>query len=256
MNEITVAVPFAGAAHLLPKAVNSLLEQTYRPLRVVVVADGEDAPPLPDDPRLTVYRLPENRGAYFAQAVALAACESEWFTIHGADDWSDPDRLERLLAAGDDVDAVFGGSVFHRGDSTKRAHPRYADGGQSSGHVGLSAAGIFRTAAVQAFGFWSHPEFRVSWDSMMINLVIRHLRWRHLTGEFGYHRVVRDGSLTQSPTTGLRTPYRRAAQGRRAELWTRYADHPADIPVAPAIAAEVLDHADALSHQLRQVVAA
>lgn len=253
---LTVAVPFFGRPDLLPRAVSSLLEQTYRALRVVVVADGSATPPLPSDPRLTVYSLPENRGTYFATAVALAACDSGWFSIHAADDWSEPDRLERLMAVSADVDAVFGGSIQHNGRTVARRAAKFHRGGRRPRHVGSIATGVYRVEALRTLGWWSHPEFRVAYDSMMVNLVIRHLRWRHVAGEHGYHREVQADSLTRSPVTGLRSEYRAAATSRRSALWQRYADTPADMQPDPAVAAEVMAHAEQLRQQLWEAVAA
>lgn len=245
---LTVAIPFYGAPELLPRAVSSVLAQTYRDLQVVVIADGDEPPPLDVDDRLTVYALPENRGTYFATAVALAACETEWFTIHAADDWSDPDRLERLMRfATPDVDAVFGGSVQHQGSSVSIRRTAFHRGGRRPRHVGSIATGVFRTAAIRRLGWWSHPEFRVGYDSMMVNLVVRHLRWIHVPDEHGYHRVVRAGSLTRSRATGLTSAYRAEATARRAELWAQYADNPAAMQPDPDVAAEVLEHAGRLS---------
>lgn len=254
---ITVVVPFYGAPELLAPCVQSLLGQTYRDLRVVVIADGVDVPPLPSDPRLAVYRLPENRGVYFAQALALAACDSEWFSIHAHDDWSDRDRFERLMQhATPEVDAVLGGSIEHRGATASPRRTKWHRGGRRPRHIGSIATGVFRTSALRELGWWSHPEFRVGYDSMMTNLVVRHLRWIHVPGEFGYHRVVRRDSLTRSPATGLRSEYRAASTSRRAALWNEYADRPALIPVADDVAADVLGHAEQLRRQLWEAVAA
>lgn len=254
---LTVVVPFFGAPELLEPCVRSLLGQTYRGMRVVVIADGVEPPPLAGDPRLHVYCLPENRGVYFVQAVALAACDSEWFSIHAHDDWSDRDRFERLMQyATDDVDAVLGGSLEHRGATSSVRRTKWERGGRHPRHIGSIATGVFRSSAVRALGWWSHPEFRVGYDSMMTNLVVRHLRWIHVADEFGYHRVVRRDSLTRSPATGLHSEYRAASSARRAVLWNEYADRPDQIPVAADVAADVLGHADQLRRQLWEAVAA
>lgn len=253
---ITVAVPYYRCPTLLPRAVGSLLDQTYGALRVVVVADGDEVPDLPADPRLTVYQLPANRGTYFATAVALAASESGWFSIHAADDWSEPDRFERLMAVSDGVEAVFGGSVQHNGSIVSQRAVRFQRGGRRPRHVGSIATGVYRVEALHRLGWWSHPEFRVAYDSMMVNLVLRHLRWRHLADEFGYHRVVRGDSLTRSTATGLSSEYRAAASARRSQLWNAYASRPQRMQPDPAVAAEVLAHAAQLRRSLWEAVAA
>ena len=248
---VTVAVPFFGRSDLVDRAVRSVLAQTYRDLVCVVIGDGQEAPLSKiRDSRLVVYNLPENRGTYFATAVALGACDTEWFTIHAADDWSEPDRFARLMAHTAAVDAVFGGSVQHEGRHVERRRVKFGRGGQRPRHVGSIATGLYRTAALKGFEWWSHPEFRVAYDSMMVNLVLRHLRWVHVPDEFGYHREVQQGSLTRSKSTGLHSEYRRLASQKRAELWERHKDDPAAMLIDPLLAAEVREHARRLREQL------
>lgn len=246
---LTVAMPYFGAPGLVGKAARSILEQTHHDLRLIIIGDGEHPSLSVSDPRLVVYTLPENRGTYFAQAVALAACDTEWFSIHAADDWSEPDRFSRLLAHGDEVDAVFGGSVQHSGQHQRIRPTRFDQAGDRPRHVGSVATGIYRTEAVKSLGWWSHPEFRVAYDSMMVNLVIRHLRWVHVPDEFGYHRVIRADSLTRSPRTGLHSRYRLEASQRRAELWDSFKDAPAQMQPDPVVAAEVMEHACRLAER-------
>jgi glycosyltransferase involved in cell wall biosynthesis len=256
---LTVAIPYFDCPTLVGRAVGSILGQTYRDLVCVVIGDGQD-PPLGDvdNERLVVYRLPENRGTYFAQQVALMACGTEWFSIHAADDWSDAERFEQLMAAaGDDVDVVLGGSIQHSGGRSERRSVKLWKAGHRPRHVASIATAVVRTAAVQAFGWWSQPEFRVTFDSMMVNLAVRALRWKHVADEFGYHRVVRADSLTRAPSTGLRSEYRRQANARRAELWNRViaaprGDWPAILAPAPTVAADVRFHAERLAEQLQE----
>lgn len=99
---ITVSIPYFKARGYIRRAVNSILAQPHRRLRVVVVNDGDRVGPwreLADiaDPRLVRFDHPENRNRYFADAVVLAATPDDWFATQDADDWSEPDRLERLI---------------------------------------------------------------------------------------------------------------------------------------------------------------
>jgi glycosyltransferase involved in cell wall biosynthesis len=254
---LTVSMAYWRCPDHVEKAVRSVLEQTHRDLRLVVVGDGEDVPlPSIDDPRLTVFRLEQNRGPYYADAVVLAATDSEWFTIHAADDWSEPDRFERLLAQGDDVDAVFGGSWQHRGAHVEKRKTRFEQGRTELVHVGSIATGVYRTEALRRVG-GPHPDFRVAYDTMVVDLVLRALRWRHDPTEFGYHRVVRPDSLTRSPATGLQSPYRREWRRRRDALWNKVIraqaqDWPRLLAPAAATAASVAADADRLRIAMRE----
>lgn len=257
---ITVSMAYYGCARYVDRAVRSILDQTHRDLRLVVVNDGDRTPRLPSDPRLTLLNLSENRGPYFCDAVVLAACDTEWFTIHAADDWSEPDRLERLLAASDGYDAVFGGSIEHSGSSVRPRPTRFHRAGNRPRHVGSIATGIYRTDALRRIG-GPHPDFRVAYDSMMVNLVIRALRWRHLPDEFGYHRIIRRDSLTRSPATGLQSEYRARFKAARSVLWNRVIaapveDWPEILAPSAAMAAAVEREAERLRGLMAEAVAA
>jgi Glycosyl transferase family 2 len=255
VSAITVSMAYWHCAAYIERAVHSILEQTHRELRLVVIGDGEHVPPLPTDPRLVVLDLPVNRGPYYCDAVALAACGTEWFTIHAADDWSEPDRFARLLAASRGVDAVFGGSLEHRGDWVRRRPTGFDHAGDELRHVGSIATGIYRTEALRRVG-GPHPEYRVVYDTMMVHLVLRALAWRHVDDEFGYHRVVRADSLTRSPATGLDSAYREGFRERRDALWDRVIARPVEEwPELLRPAADVLASVERDAARLRELQA-
>ncbi|MCE5228358.1 glycosyltransferase family 2 protein [bacterium] len=113
---VTVIVCVYNAGRYLRPSIESVLEQTYGRLQVVVVDDGStdgcmDAIADMRDPRMEVYRQP-NSGKPVALNRALAATRGEFFALHDADDLSRPNRIERLLAVMQDnprLAAVFSG---------------------------------------------------------------------------------------------------------------------------------------------------
>jgi glycosyltransferase involved in cell wall biosynthesis len=259
---LTVSMSYWHCRNEVGRAVESILGQTYRDLRLVVVNDGDEPPPLAPDPRLTILNLAANHGPYYCDAVALAACDTEWFTIHAADDWSEPDRFERLMAETEGYDAVFGGAVEHRGDQIERRWTRFDRILKDElHHVGSIATGVYRTQALRSVG-GPHPEYRVVYDTMMVHLVLRGLRWKHLTDEYGYHRVVRPDSLTRDPATGLHSDYRQRWRDKRDKLWKKViaapqADWPRLLAPSPEITASVAADAARLRTPLAaQAVAA
>src|SRR5690606_4514374 len=95
---VVVSIPCFGCHRYIARSVESILQQTYTDIQVVVVNDGDPRPPWEalshiDDPRLVRFSLPENYGPYFAHAVVLAATSSPYFLVQDADDWSDPERI-------------------------------------------------------------------------------------------------------------------------------------------------------------------
>ena len=244
-----VVVPYWNVPALIEKCVRSILAQTDRDIAVLVIGDGQEPHLRVRDSRLDVYTLPENRGPYFAQQVALAASPFPWYSVVGADDWIEPDHLERLRAVGGS--AVITGAVWF--------HDR-------TGHMKLHEAGyevgLFRTGRLRELG-GHNPAERMGQDTLMIRLL-------RMTGELRathhptYHRVKRDGSLMASPETGPGSPARNEMRARnrvvfaacqllrRIERIRAYRES-----MVPAhIADEVAEHASRLSARLGQAVAA
>lgn len=85
-------------------AIESLLQQTYRNLEIIVVDDasGDVTPDLVadwtlKDSRVRLVRLPINGGTYLAKSVGLQLARGEFVTCHDSDDWSHPIKIERQV---------------------------------------------------------------------------------------------------------------------------------------------------------------
>ena len=260
MSAVTVSMPYFGCRETVARAVESVLAQTFTDLTLVVVNDGgppEVWDPLAgiDDPRLVRVDLPENRGRYFADAVVLAACATPWWTVHDADDWSDPHRLDCLFAEADSAgaDAVFGGYRQHRlgTDRTVDRAPALARvrAGQLR-HVAHHTA-IYRTGALRAV-HGPHPGYRAAYDTLLVSLCVLRLRCSQVDAPL-YHHCHRPGSLTLHPDTGMNSRYRRAVHRRRSLLWNRIVANLDDAgatvagDIDPDTAGEVAEHADRLA---------
>lgn len=226
---VTVAVPFYGDRDMLRRCVRSILDQTHRDLRVLVIADGMKTGLRYRDSRLDVYELSENRGAYYARAVALAATDTEHHAVIDADDWVEPEWIETLLAA--DRAVVWQRSWWeYREDGQRRciimnraaasASPRFL---HTTSHTGL-----YRTATLQAVGGY-HPGYRFGWDTLLVGLL-------RMTAPFAaidqplYHRTRLPESLTRHPSTAIRSPQREAARqhlrGLHLRAWHLREDPP------------------------------
>lgn len=213
---LTVSMPtWRTPPELVARAVACVLDQTHTDLTLVLIGDGVDPPRIPDyDERLVVFRLDRNRGRYYADAVAAAACTSEWFTIHDDDDTSDPDRYERLLAAAGDADVVAGAILDVAVDGRRRIlRSNITPSPVRLNHFWHLSA-LYRAEAIRGM---IHPGFRVGYDSLLSSLlawtceVVRH-------PEPLYRRIQRDASLTRHPDTGIGSLYRRAEVDRLVGL--------------------------------------
>ena len=200
---VLVSVPYYGTRDYVEKCVTSILAQTHRDLVCVVVGDGE-APPLDHitDPRLVVYTYPENRGAYFAQAVALAASPHQWYAPVGSDDWLDPDHIERLASHGTDM--ATGAVWFHLGQRPVKIMRK------------LYEVGMYRTERMRAVGGYN-PAERLGQDSMLLK-AMRMVAPMDATTVPTYHRFSRPGSLCTSPATKKGSPAREAMRRRNRDI--------------------------------------
>lgn len=88
----------------LAKAVDSVLQQTHRPLEIVLVNDGGEDPDSgleilasQQQVQFTLINLAENEGRSNAANVALKIAQGEALLFLDDDDWIDPDHIARLL---------------------------------------------------------------------------------------------------------------------------------------------------------------
>ncbi|SEG51367.1 glycosyltransferase family 2 protein [Oceanospirillum linum] len=103
-NLVSILIRTLNRPVTLAKAVDSALQQTHRPLEVVIVNDGGEAP----DPeleslanehqvQLNVVNLEVNQGRSNAANVALKEAQGEALLFLDDDDWIDPDHISKLL---------------------------------------------------------------------------------------------------------------------------------------------------------------
>ena len=94
---VSVIVCVYNAGRYLRPAVQSLLDQTYRQLQVIVVDDGSTDDAIQDiqdirDERLEIVRK-ENGGKPTAMNCGLARVRGEFYAVQDADDLSKPERI-------------------------------------------------------------------------------------------------------------------------------------------------------------------
>ncbi len=101
---IGVILPSRNRLRTLPAALNSVLEQTWRDLEVMVVDDAStdgtaDYLAGLSDPRVRHRRLDRPRGAGGARNAGLEMMHNEWIAFQDSDDRWLPDKLEKQMAA-------------------------------------------------------------------------------------------------------------------------------------------------------------
>lgn len=95
---ISIVLPTYNRATILPRAVNGVLGQSFSDWELIIVDDGstdETSRYLAglQDPRISVYGHPHNRGVATAKNTGLDHVRGDWFTIFDSDDEMMPDAL-------------------------------------------------------------------------------------------------------------------------------------------------------------------
>ncbi|ART78087.1 glycosyl transferase family A [Sutcliffiella horikoshii] len=99
--KVTVIVPAYNAEDLIETSINSLRNQTWSNIEILVVDDCssdatvrivEEYARL--DARISLIKAPTNGGAYASRNLALKQATGEFITINDADDWSHPQKIE------------------------------------------------------------------------------------------------------------------------------------------------------------------
>jgi len=100
VEKVSIIVPVFNAEKTLRYSVQSLLNQSYENIEIILVDDcstdlsyqiAKDLSEL--DSRITVLRNSENFGAYAARNRGLSVASGDLITVHDADDLSFPNRI-------------------------------------------------------------------------------------------------------------------------------------------------------------------
>ena len=105
---VSVVLPTFNRASLLPRAIESVLGQTFRDFELIVVDDGstDDTPSVVDryaEDRVSCIRLERNAGAAAARNVAIRRAAGELVAFQDSDDEWLPENLERHVRTFDEA---------------------------------------------------------------------------------------------------------------------------------------------------------
>lgn len=126
MPLVSVLMPVHNHVAYLQQAIKSILVQTHRDIELLVVVDGSTEPVAGiiarasrTDPRLKWWQMDERMGLAVRLNQVLLLAKGDFIARQDSDDWSDPQRIEKQMAAfaeGVGLVGCWGQSVSQNGD--------------------------------------------------------------------------------------------------------------------------------------------
>ncbi len=100
--KVSVVIPTYNRAHVVGRAVQSVLHQTYQNFEIIIVDDGStdgtsERVALFHDPRLFYVRLEENCGCGAARNMGIEASRGDYVAFLDSDDEWLPEKLEKQV---------------------------------------------------------------------------------------------------------------------------------------------------------------
>lgn len=127
--KISVIIPTYNRAHLISRAIQSVLDQTYRDLEIIVVDDGsadntEEVIKSFKNEKIRYLQHNKNKGASAARNTGIRASRGEYIAFQDSDDEWFPDKLEKQIKAfnnsSPEVGVVYSG--FYRVEGDKKIY--------------------------------------------------------------------------------------------------------------------------------------
>jgi glycosyltransferase involved in cell wall biosynthesis len=129
MTPATIAIPAYNAESTLAQTLDSALNQSLKDIEVLIVNDGSQDGTTrvmeqyaKNDGRIALISHDTNQGVFAARKTCVENARGEYIFWLDADDWIEPDALERLslLAGKMDADMVFFGKFLEEKDGSIR----------------------------------------------------------------------------------------------------------------------------------------
>jgi glycosyltransferase involved in cell wall biosynthesis len=158
---VSIIMATYNRAKTLRRAVDSVLNQTYRNFELIIIDDGSTDNTSQvlgeyDDPRIRIYVHNVNKGATAAKNSGLKQIKGEWFGTFDSDDELLPDAIETLmnvpLNLDNNITSVLGNGVdFISGELTGKGltHDGYINGNEILSFTEGDFWGLIKTSLLQ-----------------------------------------------------------------------------------------------------------
>lgn len=215
MKKILISLPVYNEARLLKRAVNSILEQTYSNFTLIIINDGSTDNSLQEsqkfliDPRVIVLNNETNCGAYYTKNVGFKYMESgdyDIYTVHDADDFSQPKRFEKVVAAFESDDKIVGVQdlVVRFGEPAPKWHSEPYEAFPNIAHA------FYNKKIFNALGYYDNYPFNADEEYFKRTLAFctKNLYRNFTLNEVLYYAEITDDNMILKYGEELRNPYR------------------------------------------------
>lgn len=162
---VSVIIPAWNSEKWLPTTIRGLQKQSWRNLEILIVDDCSTDNTLKvakalaaQDKRIKVLANETNRGAYGSRNWALEVSTGTYITVHDADDWSHPRKIERQvnhLVQNPDIVANLSQSVRIEPDNLLF----FAQYGREIMRQNSSSVMFTRDMVFNTLGYWDEVKF-------------------------------------------------------------------------------------------------
>jgi glycosyltransferase involved in cell wall biosynthesis len=100
---VSVIMATYNRASTIERAINSVLDQTYKEFELIIIDDGSTDNTSEilnkfNDPRMRILKHPKNMGVTAAKNTGLRDIKGEWFTTFDSDDEMIPEAIETMMS--------------------------------------------------------------------------------------------------------------------------------------------------------------
>lgn len=190
---ISVIVPVYNVEPYLRKCLDSIINQTYRDLEILIIDDGstdgsdEICDEYKNDERVRVFHT-NNRGLSCARNLGLDTARGDWISFVDSDDWIETDMYDRAIDSISSADIL----CFCENDGILTGMEALAE--IISEKINTSAWGKIYKRSI--FSTIRYPVGRVYEDVATTYKLIASAKFIKCCNYNGYHYCKRPGSIT------------------------------------------------------------
>lgn len=241
---ISVIITTYNYANFLPKAIESVLNQTYKNFEIIVIDDGstDNARSVIKESWLVKYFYQENKGISAARNAGIKKCKGDYIVFLDADDWLETDALEQnlnVIKDKPDIAFVSGNYYFVRAGKSKPEHVSVSVTDQHyaqllcNNYIGMLAAVIFRQWVFKEFEYDESLQACEDYD-LYLNIarkypVIHHPKfiatyYFHTAGLSHRYKVMMDSIYTviKKQAPHINSAAEKSAYTKGLEQWKDY----------------------------------